>query len=74
MADADACGGGGGGEGDGVRGESQGLGGRCAYIRAMGASSPSDGLGFWKGGRRMVGDVGRASCACLRKQMGFCWK
>jgi len=38
MADAAACGGGGGGEGDGVRGESRGLGGRCSYIREMGAS------------------------------------
>jgi hypothetical protein len=43
---ADAAAGGGGGEGDGVRGEARGLGGKRTYISAMGASWPSDELGF----------------------------
>ena len=58
MADAAACGGGG-REGDAVRGEARGLGGKRTYIPAMGASWPSDELGFWNGGRRMDGEVGR---------------
>ena len=67
MADAAACGGGGGGEGDGVRGEARGLGGRCDYIRAMGASWPSDGLGFWNGGRWLEKWAERAGLACISR-------
>jgi hypothetical protein len=46
------------GEGDGVRGEARGLGGKRTYISAMGASWPSDVLGFWNGGWRMAGVSG----------------
>ena len=64
MADAAACGGGGRG-GDAVRGEARGLGGKRTYISAMGVSWPSDELGFWNGGRRMDGEVGRVRAGLI---------
>jgi hypothetical protein len=71
MAAAAAGGvGSGGGELGGVRGEGRVFGWRGTYIRTMGVSWPSDGLGFGAG-EVDVAKVGRASWASSHKQMGF---